>query len=90
MFDKVLAQLLRRGSQVFFAHLLATEMFESNNTSGGRTSTLFSKSNGIRIERLTIAVECKNWKSGLDRQGVQAVYLDYKPLLGRVDGLSQV
>jgi hypothetical protein len=65
MFDKVLAQLLRRGSQVFFAHLLATEMFESNNTSGGRTSTLFSKSNGIRIERLQSLLNVKIGKAGL-------------------------
>jgi hypothetical protein len=29
---------------------------------------------------LTIAVECKNWKSGVDRALIREVYFDYKPL----------
>ena len=28
----------------------------------------------------TIAVECKNWKSGIDREAVKDIYFDYKPL----------
>ncbi|MGJ5179604.1 restriction endonuclease [Bradyrhizobium oligotrophicum] len=28
----------------------------------------------------TIAVECKNWRSGLDRNAVGKIYFDYKPL----------
>jgi hypothetical protein len=29
---------------------------------------------------LTIAVECKNWKSGVDRQAVKDIYFDHQPL----------
>jgi len=28
----------------------------------------------------TIAVECKNWKSGIDRQAIKDIFFDYKPL----------
>jgi hypothetical protein len=34
---------------------------------------------------LTIAVECKNWKSGIDRQTIKDMYFDYKPLLDHRD-----
>jgi hypothetical protein len=34
---------------------------------------------------LTIAVECKNWKSGIDRQTIKEMYFDYKPLLDHRD-----
>jgi len=31
----------------------------------------------------TVAVECKNWKSGVDRQAVREMYFDYKPLFDK-------
>jgi Restriction endonuclease len=34
---------------------------------------------------ITIAVECKNWKRGVDRASVQSIYLDHKPLLDAKD-----
>jgi Restriction endonuclease len=34
---------------------------------------------------VTIGVECKDWKGGLNRQAVQQIYLDHKPLLDERD-----
>jgi hypothetical protein len=34
---------------------------------------------------LTIAVECKNWKKGLDRQALKSIYFDYEPLIQNKD-----
>ena len=31
----------------------------------------------------TVAVECKNWKSGVDRETIREMYFDYKPLFDK-------
>jgi hypothetical protein len=34
---------------------------------------------------LRIAVECKNWKKGLDREALKSIYFDYEPLIQNRD-----
>jgi len=57
---------------------------EQQHIRGKNVDIIFQKQWNPHRE-ITIAVECKNWKSGLDRTSVQEVYLDYKPLLDERD-----
>ena len=57
---------------------------EQQHIRGKNVDIIFEKQWNPHRE-ITIAVECKNWKSGLDRQSVQEIYLDYKPLLDARD-----
>ncbi|MBR0757606.1 restriction endonuclease [Bradyrhizobium jicamae] len=52
---------------------------EQQHICGKNVDLIFEKQWTPRKYR-TIAVECKDWKHGVDRQAVREIYFDYKPL----------
>src|ERR1044072_1832048 len=57
---------------------------EQQHIKGKNVDIIFQKQRNPH-KYSTIAVECKNWKSGLDRTSVQTIYLDHKPLIDSRD-----
>jgi hypothetical protein len=71
-FENRVAQLLRSSTGY-------RNIREQQHICGKNVDIIFQKQWNPHKYR-TIAVECKNWKSGVDREAVREMYFDYKPL----------
>jgi hypothetical protein len=76
-FESQVARLLRSSS----GH---KNVREQQHIRGKNVDIIFQKQWNPHKFR-TVAVECKNWKSGIDRETIRAMYFDYKPLLDNRD-----
>lgn len=76
-FEALVARLLRSSS----GH---RNVREQQHIRGKNVDIIFQKQWNPHKFR-TVAVECKNWKSGIDREAVREIYFDYKPLFDNRD-----